>query len=1217
MGSTTPMWSPGPRAWSRSGLHHLGLLQLLTGLLALTTGVATAGLPKTLPYVPTTILLPTKDQIPIGGKAKGPEVAYIFAPGTEDNGEEVEFLKVNLTSKLKADNLAPTRVTKSLPFVSKGSINQAFAPLILENGTLAIVKGDCSSSSTTPELWKYNPLDPKAEWTHQQITIPHSFSYDNGFPAHLGAAFSFSPQLAPSLSSPEIYLYAGMCPNETAKALPSSSWQSAATYSNAMIRLSPVTSPSSSAVEEYAPSVVTPPNASKNNGGGFTPLPEAGFSLTQLTPSLIKLGDGTVTQQTRHLLLGGHTAEAFVNMSTAALFSLPDETWRYVSIAGPIPSGGEVLLGEVESRSGHTAVLSEDGKKIVVFGGWVGDIYTAAQPQLVVLEVGVGGDGWVWEVPAVSNGFQGGVFGHGAAVLPGNVMMVYGGYEIGEERRVRKRGVEQGVMFFNITAMKWQAEYINPLQQPLNPKQDPSNNPSSNPTPEDTSGSINHKRDLALGLGIALGVLFLSIVAFFVIRSLLQRRKRRAARDAAIRSLSQGFNGSLPRGLSDDDAMLEQDGGDLSFPWPWNGDTARAWYTGGEDPYASGSRSLGYESLRRGKLGSSLYMPPPPPASSGNGRPRAARGLFHPGPGGGYDFSPLGRSRGIEPIYEADEEDEYDEKGLKKETLAEKHPLSPTNEEETEDDDPFVTPSTATSPTTSLLVPRTVSPVTPSNKSLEEQAQTQPQPQPQAQVQSRREGQQQDPDVRGWVSDVDATETELVRRLSQSGSRPGAPLRRVSTKSASGKAPATPKAESDRTGSDLSEKSAFSFAKSSDEHTQSGSSSSSSSRILSKLRLPSDAKGDSNPSLSSSNSSAGASFSTAKSHLRDFATLRAEGPRLLLGRGLDDSSDSSSSDEEDDLEREVEETEDGYVQVPGSPSKSKPRRRSWLGSLRRVFSGGSASMPSAPGESVSKDKNAHVGEGTSTNYDLEGVVGSALLQRRRQAWLGYGFETEDGTGDDDDGVERAVEGRLVQVMFTVPKERLRVVNADIEKEEEAVLVNADDTEPRDQEPEESQPKTEGKTEETRDEPKSTPSDPSSPPETTTADLSSTTTRLTTSTLTATITTLTSPTTTASNFQPPTPTLQVPTPTLQRTISPSPSILTASSSSSHVGETVRPERPRTRVLDMVETFEARARAASAGNMPVGSRSGTPSPTRRGTAGPGAGTGTSGTTPGARK
>ena len=58
------------------------------------------------------------------------------------------------------------------------------------------------------------------------------------------------------------------------------------------------------------------------------------------------------------------------------------------------------------------------------------------------------------------------------------------------------------------------------------------------------------------------------------------------------------------------------------------------------------------------------------------------------------------------------------------------------------------------------------------------------------------------------------------------------------------------------------------------------------------------------------------------------------------------------------------------------------------------------------------------------------------------------MRTESRTDDDDWDVEAAVERRVVQVMFTVPKSQLRVVNADAESrslmsmEERAEIVDA-------------------------------------------------------------------------------------------------------------------------------------------------------------------------------
>ena len=67
-----------------------------------------------------------------------------------------------------------------------------------------------------------------------------------------------------------------------------------------------------------------------------------------------------------------------------------------------------------------------------------------------------------------------------------------------------------------------------------------------------------------------------------------------------------------------------------------------------------------------------------------------------------------------------------------------------------------------------------------------------------------------------------------------------------------------------------------------------------------------------------------------------------------------------------------------------------------------------------------------------------------MLRRKqgREAWDSAEHERE---GEEEWDVEKAVEQRMVQIMFTVPKERLRVVNAEVEREleeeMEAVVVD--------------------------------------------------------------------------------------------------------------------------------------------------------------------------------
>ena len=93
------------------------------------------------------------------------------------------------------------------------------------------------------------------------------------------------------------------------------------------------------------------------------PIPEAGFSMTSLTPAVLQAPEnsGSQVQNQNFVLVGGHTQQAFINMSQVALFSLPEESWTFVPIDDPDPPPKTDLATRaspiVEPRSGHTAVL--------------------------------------------------------------------------------------------------------------------------------------------------------------------------------------------------------------------------------------------------------------------------------------------------------------------------------------------------------------------------------------------------------------------------------------------------------------------------------------------------------------------------------------------------------------------------------------------------------------------------------------------------------------------------------------------------------------------------------------------------------------------------------------------------------------------------------------------------------------------------------------------
>ncbi|ORY65233.1 uncharacterized protein BCR38DRAFT_457441 [Pseudomassariella vexata] len=909
-------------------------------LLALLVDTASA---QTLPYAPTTILVP-ENTVPLQQNV-GADIAYIFAP----KDGSVELLTLNISSSVQASDLSLRTLSPSLPFLT--GQNTAFAPNIAENGSLIVYAGNCSSS-TQSSIWVLNLQadDAQADWT-EQATIWGSDGVQAG-PGFLGASLSFSTTLAPVMSTENVYVYGGMCPSTAANATRS---QSEATYSNQMIKLWRSKSDSST----YSVQSV---------GSKSAPIPEAGFTFTGLVPSMSNQS-GTVTQQINHVVLGGHTQSAFVNMSTAAIWSLPEESWAYVDIevADSRTAGTELAIKSasqsVDARSGHSAVMNQDGDALIIYGGWVQNVSIAATPQLAILEMGAGYGGagkWQWVIP--ENQPSGpGIYGHGAALLPGNVMMIYGGYDISLSGSSTKRQATStnSNIFLNLTTMTWSDTYNNPAYL------------AAGGTPAESRSSSNDaKKRLGLGLGLGLGLaaVLATLLVYLFYRRRLQRK--RAAREDAIRAIAQDTN----RFLHHD--MMERDDGHGS-----------SWYTGANDPYRSGGRSLGFESLRgRGNIdGSNSNIP-------GNQQfaqiarkpiaPRGARGQYQPA--STSDYEPRSGNRGgragpIHPIYEADEDGEMHD---------ENKPASPAKEAVNRDSanysDPFLTPTTDRQ---FVLPPPNRGSATPSP-----------------------EGKQTtDPEVQDWMSDIDAADALISSRMAthsaQGGNVRSSPTRRGTIKSNRSGYVAD---DDSRTGSNVSESNRSTLSRSNSAQHRNSFGASAAVAAATAAAVAEERQG------TSSSSSSAPSYNTARS---SFPALRASGPALLMGN-------SPNNEDEDE--------------TPGSPSKMKPRR-GWLGSLRRVFSGPTPSPTNSDREgSPIRDSMAE-----SSDYDprlggLGGIAAGGLLRRKggRHAWeigeIGESSRRDGVPADEEDewDIEKAVEKRLVQVLFTVPKERLRVVNAE-------------------------------------------------------------------------------------------------------------------------------------------------------------------------------------------
>jgi hypothetical protein len=767
-----------------------------------------------------------------------------------------------------------------------------------------------------------------------------------------------------------------------------------------------------------------------------------------------------MTQAQNFILLGGHTEYAFINMSQVAMWSLPEESWSFVTVNSPAASSNgntelaiKSTVTSVDSRSGHTAVLSEDGSSIIVLGGWVGDITQAADPQLAILSLGTGFGGagnWQWEVPAQQPSGSG-IYGHGAVMLPGNVMMVLGGYNISSSSS-SKRATDASTpaMFFNATSMQWVSNYTNPAYVAAIA--------SSAGSSSSKSKSNSTKVGLGAGLGLGLAAIIGALIVYFWYNRRL-KKKREEGRENDLRNLSIGAsNFYSPRA-----EMGERSGG---FPWSngrWNGSNSN------EPVFDSTSAVAGYENIHADihNFGGGSSVPPLPrkiprkPLHSRN-----ARGLYQPTPT--FDFNAggshgrgasLGTAGPIHPIYEADEEDHTlytaETVGV---AIGEPSSRGPSPDRNRYSD-PFKDPPGHNPPLQRNPTQRSVS-VSDAES-----------------IAHSRER-----EIQEWVSDWAAADM-LLASQTRTHSNAGrlSPTRRAQLIAASNAGSVSGEDDSGRTASNLSERS---VAISSFSVSRSGSSSQRSnslrgfitginpftSTVLSTTVASTNISpvfdgpgphGPRNPPRSAGSSS-GKSFNTAHT---SFHALQVEGESLLPRPGDDLSAGDYSP------------TRSQPDSLPGSPSKSKPstglgkgRSQGWLGSLRRVFAGGSPESSPNSTSYGSRDNSPIRFSHSAMAGGVEPrrtVSAGATLWRRKQGkgdWedsadstgrsntftgtgslprgmggvVGVGGEEEGEDSDDEWDIERAVENRVVQVMFTVPKEKLRVVNHDFEDERSEV-----------------------------------------------------------------------------------------------------------------------------------------------------------------------------------
>lgn len=977
------------------------LLHLSLGLLALVSPTA-AQIP--LPYNPTRLV-----------PAQNGSAVFIFSP--QPSSTEFSLSRLN-TSETVDSSSSITTLFPTLPFLSS-SDPRAFLTLPDDDG-ISVLVGDCTESAQDLELWRftYNADFRTGVWrTLVLTTTDESLSVK-----YLSAGFTFSP--TNSLADASFYAFGGMCPNGTN--LDATNWVSDATYSNTMLTIVPNSDDDGG----------TPYQLSLT-GARAPPIAEAGLTITPLTPTFSNTSDTNVSQQQNFVLLGGHTQSAFINMSQLAIFSLPQQSWAFVTATQP--------SDPVEPRSGHTAILTEDGSKIVVFGGWVGDVTTPAEPQLVVLEVDqeYGGQGeWTWTTPTSKSSPLSagqGIYGHGVTMLAGGIMMVAGGYSIGSSGSRSKRAVSDNAFFLNTTSYEWSEIYTNTFS-PV----------SSGASSSADSSNLTKSEKAGIGAGLGLGLLAVALVVAFWILYSRRLRARRAVREKELRELALGaerYHTPLPPGEDDQrypgmrtaswggiqESKIESSGD--PYPWAPLG-TANQNH---RDRFQS--EDMKKNSARNAeRTGMQMEIPSP---TRGLRKSMNARGplSYHPP----NQHLPTGPGA----VFRIEEEDESSHAGSLRRAK------SPNKLEENGllSGDPFEDPPSTAGSTR----------------------------QDEAAEKRKKE-------VEGWVEDWQSAAESMTmsRSTSKAHSRTYSNLSQSRNHPAGGDWSGRGSPEkSDRTGSNLSEKS-----------------------MASNVSFQRSVTGTLSRNVSQRSVSAGYTlFSGAAAAVSRFGYGRAGNASRDVGAGLArvpsnrsvslnidstrnmdarNGTESFSSarnrwgptaagEDQALLNRnnQPQQNDDrDYRTLPGSPSKDKYIRGSnpsgrrgmnLLGSMRRVFSGTQSvdvqdrvaafenhstqssptkhsGMPemaeTTPKRTLSSGttsfwrskQGARDWESDPNNLDSRGP--SLTIRRKPVPGMALNDERAIVEDDSDWDVETAAQQRVVQVMFTVPKEKLRVVNAD-------------------------------------------------------------------------------------------------------------------------------------------------------------------------------------------
>lgn len=914
--------------------------RLPIGLLALFAGSAVAS----LPYNPTRLLASPDDG----------SYVYVIQSTTSSSAQ---LLALDASSTLDGTSLPYETLSASLPFLENGA-GESFTPVMDEQGQITVYAGSCADAANGASIWRFTPskgMKGNGTWTKQDVStsgLEGGGQLDGANYLASGIAFSSAVN-----SSSDFYIFGGMCPNETTLSL--SDWTQSANYSNNMLTLTAPSSPSASLPSTY--------NLGISSSRG-PPIPEAGFSIMPLTPTFSNSSGGYQSQQQNFVLLGGHTQEAFINMSQVALFALPQQSWSFLPVDSPTANANTELAlrgaTNVDPRSGHTAVLTSDGKRVVVFGGWVGNASTPAYPQLAILNLGEGYGGtgdWQWNIPTQTGtglGDGNGLYGHGAVMLPGEVMMVIGGYSISGSGNGNAKRTDTALStqhyFYNTTSGTWLNSYSRPKIVPS----------SANTT----EGVMNASKRAGLGAGLALGfaaVLGVIIISFWYSRRL---RLRREAREKELSDLAFDAHDLSSSALGH--GGIDGSGGEkTAVEWAGN----RPLTPSNAYPWAStpagrrtGQRMTGAtEAERTGLL---VEIPSP---TRGLRRSLHSKGNYVPAP----RYDDRRRSRGSGNIHPIDERAEYEEDTIGRAPSAE---LGMRHK-----DIDIIATAPALLPLGGFSRP----------------------PSP---------AREREREVQKWVDDWTAADARMHHNVGH-----------VSPD------------KTERTSSTLSDRSIRSTVSALSVQKSAGNVSRSISQRSAKFFSSTPFSTESN----TTNPTPAFDYPSERGPSQNYnlENRRSQSLTHLPRRPHINTADSftTASTSFAQLQSEGDALLGGH-HAPGETSTvgHRSRARGWMGSMRRVFTGSDRGLSPSP---VSGDRSASSSptkyHHTDADLPRRAASAGAMLWRRRQGAKDWDVEDSNGgiskAEGDEEGewdVESAVENRVVQLMFTVPKGKLRIVN---------------------------------------------------------------------------------------------------------------------------------------------------------------------------------------------